>query len=103
MTGTERLLVLGQMSFDRHLGIAEANQGNLVAFLGEHSELLRLAGSALGLVVARELVALVVDHYSFGNAYQPSWIVTRFLDFTILPSESFAQTWALTLSASLTG
>jgi len=74
VTGTERLLVLGQMSFDRHLRIAEANQGNLVAFLGEHSELLVLAGSALGLVVAAELIALVVDH--FGSAYHPAGMTT---------------------------
>jgi len=74
VTGTERLLVLGQMSFDRHVRITEANQGNLVSFLGEHSELLRLARGSLGLVVARELVALVVDH--FGMTYQPAGSVT---------------------------
>ena len=74
MTRPEGRTPLWDVLLDGHVRIAETNQGNLVAFLGEHSELLVLAGSALGLVVARELVALVVDH--FGSAYHPAGMTT---------------------------
>ena len=103
MPSHEALLVLGQVLLDAHVGIAETHQLNLVAFLSEHGRLLGFTRGCLGLVVSGELVALVVDHYSFGNAYQPSWIVTRLRLLTMLPLASLAQTRALTDSASLTG
>ena len=76
MASHEALLVIRDVLFDAHVRIAETHQGNLAVLLSEHRGLLAFARSALGLVVAGELVTLVVDHWLFGKTYQPAGRVT---------------------------
>jgi len=76
MTRPEGCTPLRDVLLDRHIRVAETHESDLVALLGQDSEFLVLARRALGLVVAGELVALVVDHLLLGSAYQPAGITT---------------------------
>lgn len=63
MTGAEVLATTRLVLLDRHVGVTKADELDLVALLRKHSELLALAWCALGLVVAAEALASVVDRH----------------------------------------
>lgn len=63
MSGAEVLATTRLVLLDRHVGVAKPNELDLVALLREHGELLALAWGALGLVVAAEALASVVNRH----------------------------------------
>lgn len=63
MPRSKVLAAAGLVLFDRHVGVTEADELDLVALLCEHSELLALARGSLRLVVAAEPFASVVDRH----------------------------------------
>lgn len=65
MPGAEVLATTGLVLLDRHVGVTEANELDLIALLREHGELLALAWGALGLVVAAEALSSVFDSHGY--------------------------------------
>ena len=62
MSRTERSFALWDVLLDAHVRVAEANQGNLVAFLGKHNLLVNAIRGILWLVVPGKLLSPVVYH-----------------------------------------
>ena len=63
MSGAEVLATTRLVLLDRHVGVAKPDELYLIALFRKHSELLALSGGALGLVVAAEALASVVNSH----------------------------------------